>query len=136
MRGTAEQIVREATLIIVKVIRTFKHDSRAFLEQRLIDRLVGLRRMSEPMFETYIHANLIDKFIDWLNNNNPEKTEKWEAIALDTPARLVLKQSDDLSPLVIGRIKIGYTKGSENQAYYQNLLTQVFNPRSLKGWRF
>ena len=100
----------------------------------MIDRLVGLHRMSEPIFETYIHADLIDKFIDWLNNNNPEMTEKWEAITLDASARLVLKKSDNLSPLVIGRTKIGYTKGSEDQAYYQNLLNQVFSPRSFKGW--
>ena len=62
-------------------------------------------------------------------------TEKWEAITLDASARLVFKESDNLSPLVIGRTKVGYAKGSENQAYYQNLLNQVFTPRSLKGWR-
>ncbi len=91
--------------------------------------------MSEPRLEAYIHADLIGKFIDWRDDNNPEMAEKWEAIALDAPAQLVLKESDDLSPLVIGRTKIGYAKGSENQAYYQNLLNQVFTPRSLKGWR-
>ena len=136
MRG-GKQIVGKITLIIVKVINTFKHDSRAFIEQRLIDSLMGLCRTDSTEFQAYIHTDLIDKFVDWLNENNPEKNVSggdisWEAIALDTEALLNFKESDNLSPLVIGRIKVGYVRGSEHQAFYQNLLNQVFSSRFVK----
>ena len=133
MRGRAvERIDSEVKLIIIKVINTFKHDSRAFIEQRLIDNLVGLGRKNESKLEAYIHTDLIDKFIDWLNDNNPEMAEKWEAIALDASARLAFKEFDNLYPLVIGRTKIGYVRGSERQAFYRNLLNQLFTARFVK----
>jgi len=137
MRGAEERLDGEVKLIIVKVINTFKHDSRAFIEQRLIDSLMGLCRTDVTGFQAYIHTDLIDKFVDWLNENNPEKNASggdisWEAIALDTEALLDFKESDNLPPLVIGRIKIGYVRGSEHQAFYQNFLKQAFGSRFVR----
>ena len=124
-------------LIIVKVINTFKHDSRAFIEQKLINSLVGLCRINTAGFEVYIHADLADKFVAWLNDNNPQMSgningKRWEVMTLDDDALSDFKESDNLCSLVIGRTKIGYVNGSEHQAFYQNLLTQVFDSSFLK----
>ena len=106
----------------------------------MIDNLVGLCRTDVTGFQAYIHTDLIDKFADWLNENNPEKNASggdisWEAIELDTEALLDFKESDNLSPLVIGRIKIGYVRNLEHQAFYQNFLKQAFGSRLPNRWR-
>ena len=98
---------------------------------------MGLCRASGTGFQAYIHADLIDKFVDWLNENNPEMAERingmgWESLTLDVDARLKFRGSDNLCSLVIGRTKIGYANGSEHQAFYQNLLNQVFDSSFLK----
>jgi hypothetical protein len=54
----------------------------------LIDNLVGLCRKNAAEFQVYIHADLIDKFVEWLNENNAEMGENrngmsWEAVTLD-----------------------------------------------------
>ena len=119
--------------IIVKVIRTFKHDSRAFIEQRLINNLVGICRTNAAGFEAYIHTNLADKFVDWLNDNklemgkNSNGKERWATVTLDGAAQLDFKESDNLCPLFIGRIKIGYARGLEHQIFYKNFSNQVFS---------
>ncbi|MCD6581609.1 MAG: hypothetical protein J7K90_07375 [Desulfuromusa sp.] len=115
------------------MINTFKHDSRAVAEQRLIDSITGLCRTSEAGFQAYIHIDIIDKFVGWLNDNEPKTGGdagdiSWKTIALDDEARLEFKESDNLYYLVIGRTKIGYAKGSKNQAFYQDLLNQAFRP--------
>ena len=98
---------------------------------------MGLCRTSATGFQAYIHADLIDKFVDWLNDNNSGMAENndgmnWEAITLDADARLDFKKSDNLCALFIGRTKIGYARGSEDQAFFQNLLNQVFSSRFLR----
>ncbi len=124
---------QETTLIIVKVINTFKHDSRAVAEQRLIDSITGLCKTGEAGFQAYIHKDIIDKFVGWLNDNKPRisgdnNDMNWETIALDVEDRLDFKKFDNLYYLFIGRTKIGYTKDSEDQAFYQELLNQAFRP--------
>jgi len=54
---------------------------------------------------------------------------------LDADARLNLKKSDNLYALFIGRNKVGYARGSEEQTFYQSLLSQVFGSRFLRTWR-
>jgi len=103
----------------------------------LIDSLVGLCRTDVTGVQAYIHVDLIDKFVVWLNENNPEmggnnNDMSWEAIALNTEALLDFKESDNLSPLVIGRIKVGYAQVSEHQALYQNFLKQAFGSRFVR----
>ncbi len=104
------------------------------LEQRLIDNLAGLCHTSATEIQAYIHTDLIDKFIDWLNNNlelskNSVKMS-WKAIAL-----LDFEESDNHRPLAIGRTKIGYATNSEQQDFYQNLLNQAFDSRLFRSWR-
>lgn len=103
----------------------------------MIDSLAGLCRKSAAGFQAYIRTDLSDKFVDWLNDNKPEMSEdsddmSWETIALDEDALLDFKESDNLRPLVIGRIKVGYARDSEQQDFYQNLLNQVFPSNFLK----
>jgi hypothetical protein len=106
----------------------------------LIDNLVGLYRENGIGLQAYIHADLMDRFVGWLNVNNPEmggdsNGMSWKAVPLDSAARLDFKESDDLYPLLIERNKIGYAKGLEQQTIFQDLLTQVFPSGSLRGWR-
>jgi len=140
MRGAAERLDGEVKPIIVKVINTFKHDSRAVIEQRLIDSLVGLCRTDTSRFQAYIHVDLIDKFVGWLNDHNLEISEDsgdmcWKAVALNAETLLDFKESDNLYPLVIGRIKVGYVRGQKYQGFYQNLLSQVFSSHLPNRWR-
>lgn len=106
----------------------------------MIDSLVGLRRTSATGSEAYIHADLIDKFVGWLNDNNLEMAEnsngkRWETMILDDVALLDFKESDNFCAFFIGRIKVGYARGSEEQTFYQSLLNQVFSSRFLRTWR-
>ena len=99
---------------------------------------MGLCRVSGTGFQAYIHADLIDKFVGWLNENNPEMAERsndtsWEAMTLDADAQLKFRESDNLCALFIGRTKVGYVKGSENQAFLNNQLSQVYGSKS---WQF
>lgn len=115
------------------MINTFKHDSRAVAEQRLINSITGLCKTSKAGFQAYIHIDIIDNFVGWLNDNKPKTggdndDMSWETIALDDKARLDFKKFDNLYYLFIGRIKVGYAKGSEDQACYQDLLYQAFRP--------
>ena len=59
----------------------------------------------------------------------------WEALALDDNAQLNFRQSDNLCDLFIGRTKVGYVRGSEQQVFYQKSLNQVFSPRFLRTWQ-
>lgn len=58
----------------------------------------------------------------------------WEAMTLDADARLDFAEADNLCALFIGRTKVGYARGSENQAFYQSLLNQVFISRLPRTW--
>ncbi len=105
----------------------------------MIDSLVSLCRTNTAGFEAYIHADLADKFVDWLNDNKLEVREgnddmNWEVMTLDNAAWLNFKESDNLCALFIGRSKVGYAKGSEDQTFYQSLLNQVFSSRFLRTW--
>ena len=106
----------------------------------MIDNLVGLCWEDAAGFKAYIHADLIDRFVDWLNENNPEMVESsngisWKTVPLDAAALLDIKESENLFFLMIGRNKIGYARGSEQHKITQDLLNQAVPIRSLRGWR-
>ena len=106
----------------------------------MIDNLVGLCWKNVAEFKVYIHADLIYRFVDWLNENNQGMVESsngksWETVSLDAAALLDFKESDNLFPLMVGCNKVGYAKSLEQQTIAQDLLSQAVPVRSLRRWR-
>ncbi|MEE4254440.1 MAG: hypothetical protein V2I50_10420 [Desulfuromusa sp.] len=106
----------------------------------MIDNLVGLYRGNGAGLQVYIHADLIEKFVEWLNKTNSEKDGdchylSWKAVSMDAAASLDVKELDNFFPLLADRKKIGYAEDLQQQILYQSLLKQAFPPRSLRDWR-
>ena len=96
--------------------------------------------MNTSGLQVYIHTDLSDKFVNWLNENSLEMgggsdDMSWESIPLDDDAQLNFRESDTLCDLFIGRTKVGYARDSEQQVFYQKSLNQAFSPRFLRTWQ-
>ncbi len=84
-----------------------------------------------------MHQDIAGQFVPWVNDNGGGLS--CEVIDLDHGAKqslAVVEKSNLLSPLFIGRIKVGYATDSETQGFYQQLLKQEFCYRLIRGWRF